>query len=110
MSRRASTAWFVVAGLAIALVLAFVVSPHANANPDGLSKVAIDQHLDTGERAHALADGPLSGYAVHGVHHAALSKGLAGVVGVMVTFGLALALSAGLRRRTRRSASLSPTA
>ena len=97
-----SLGMFVVAGLAVALVLAFVVSPHADADPDGLAKVAIDQHLDAGQQEHELAGGPKAGYAVQGVHHAALSKGLAGVVGVLVTFAIALMLWAGHRRRDRR--------
>lgn len=88
MSRRGSIGAFVIAGLAVALVLAFVVAPHASSAPDGLERVAAQQHLASGSSAQAVA------------HHG-LSTGVAGVLGVVVTFAAALALSAAVRRRGR---------
>jgi hypothetical protein len=41
------------AGLAVALLLAFLVSPEASGEPDGLNKVAIDQGSADQEQAHA---------------------------------------------------------
>lgn len=102
-ARRASVWAVVVSGLAVAVVLALVVSPHASAHPDGLEKVAADQHLDTGERAHALSDGPLAEYAVTGIDDAGLSTGVAGLIGVAVTFAAAFGLSAALRIGRRRA-------
>jgi PDGLE domain len=87
MNRR--TRNFLLAGLAVALLLAFGVSRYASSQPDGLAKVAVDENLDTGEREHPLADGPLAGYATTGVDDDGLSTGLAGVVGVAVTFAIA---------------------
>jgi hypothetical protein len=103
VSRRISLGGFVLLGLAVALVLAFVVSPHASSKPDGLEKVAAEQQLDTGERASATADGPLADYSVRGIDDPGLSTGVAGVIGVAVTFALAAGLSA-VMRRTRRTA------
>lgn len=77
---------FVGAGLAVALALAFFVAPRASGEPDGLNKVAIEQGFDETETDHALADSPTAGYAVDGVDDEGLATGLAGLVGVTVTF------------------------
>ena len=83
------------------LLLAFFVSPFASSAPDGLEKVAADKGLDTGEQAHALADGPLADYAVKGVDNEKLSTGLAGVIGVAVTFAVGLGLFVVLKKVRR---------
>jgi hypothetical protein len=87
MSRRAP--WFYVAGLLLALGLAFAVSRYASGEPDGLERVAADHALDTGEQPHALADGPFADYATRGVDDEGTSTGVAGVVGVLATFAVA---------------------
>jgi PDGLE domain len=97
---------FVALGLAVALVLAFFVSPQASSEPDGLNKVAIDEGFAEDEEAHSLEDGPLAGYGVEGVDDEGLSTGLAGVIGVTVTFAIAVAglllLRIGRQRRGGR--------
>lgn len=87
MSRR--TVVFVVGGLAVALVLAFFVSRYASSQPDGLEKVAADEAIDVGERDHAFAEGPLADYEASGVDDPGLATGVAGVVGVAITFVVA---------------------
>jgi len=101
-SRRVPMRWFLAAGLGVALLLAFLVSPHASSAPDGLQKVAADHGLDAGQRQQALAGGPLAGYSVSGVHDVALARGLAGIAGVAVTGGIGWALFAVLKRRAAR--------
>jgi cobalt/nickel transport system permease protein len=100
MAKR--TTWgFVAAGLAVALALAFFVSPYANSNPDGLEKVAADKGIDTGVTEHATADGPLADYGVRGVDDSRLSTGLAGVIGVIATFVVCFGLFVLVRARRR---------
>jgi hypothetical protein len=95
---------FVVGGLIVALGLAFFVSPFASTSPDGLNKVAIDKGFDSSATDSATADSPLAGYAVAGVDDASVSKGLSGIIGVAITFGLAMILFGVLRVvRDRRS-------
>jgi cobalt/nickel transport system permease protein len=94
----------VAGGLLIALLLAFFVSPHASSKPDGLEKVAADKSLDSGKRAHALGDGPLADYSVKGVDDTSMSTGLAGVIGVVVTFAIGLGLFLVLGTVRRRHA------
>lgn len=102
MDRRNLTL-FVVGGLLVALGLAFFVSPRASGAPDGLERVAIDKGFADTETEHASADSPLAGYGVQGVENDSLSTGLAGIIGVAVTFGVGMILFGILRTiRARR--------
>ena len=105
MARRRLAA-FVAVGLAVALALAFFVSPVASSNPDGLDRVASDQGLADQEAAHRTDDGPPAGDGVRGVGSDRLGTGLAGVIGVGATFALAgggLVLVRRARRRPGRA-------
>lgn len=110
MNRR--TGGFLAAGLLVALLLAGVVSGFASSSPDGLDATALRgctvdaQGEITGgtcmaqrEQDHQLAGGPLADYGVRGVD-GPLSTGLAGVLGVLVTFGVGAGAFRLLRRRT----------
>ena len=102
MKPRMTLGIFVVVALAVALALAFFVSPQASSQPDGLNKVAIDKGFADNEKSHALDDGPTSGYAVKGVDNERLATGLAGLIGVTVTFAVAGGLFL-VMRQTRRT-------
>ncbi len=108
MRRRTTIGLFVAAGLALSLALALFVSPFASPDPDGLERVAADKGLDTGVEAHAFADGPLADYGVRGVDDERLATGLAGVIGVTVTFAVGLGLFAVLKVARRDRAAPSP--
>jgi hypothetical protein len=95
----ATTRLFVIAGLLMSFALALLVSPYANPNPDGLNRVAEDKGFAGSETDHTFGDGPLADYAVRGVDDDFVSKGLSGVIGVLATFALGLALFASLRPR-----------
>ncbi len=110
MTRRTaiSVASVVGAGIVVALLLAFFVSPHASSSPDGLEKMAAEHSLDTRTRPHDLADGPLADYSVRGIDGAGLSTGVAGIIGVLATVALtgsavALARRTGAGARSRRT-------
>lgn len=97
MSRRG---WFLVAGLLVSLLLAGVVSGFASGNPDGLERVAEDKGFAETAEDHRFADGPLGDYTVRGVEDERVSTGLAGVLGVGITFAVGLGLFALVRRRS----------
>jgi len=99
MSRRA----LLLVGLLVALVLAGGVSYYASGDPDGLNKVATDEGIDKGAKAHDLDDGLFAGYETGGVDNGRLSGGIAGVVGVVVTFLLVGGLAVVVARRNRGS-------
>ena len=94
---KANTKLFLVAGLLLALALALFVSPFASSSPDGLTKVAEDEGFAEAEEEHDLADSPVAGYEVEGVDDDRLSTGFAGVIGVLVTFGVGVGAFALLR-------------
>ena len=100
MSRRA----LLLVGLLIALVLAGGASYYASSQPDGLNKVAIDKGFDKGEEAHDLEEGPFAGYETSGIDDGWISGGVAGIVGVGVTFLLVGGLALVVARRNRGSA------
>jgi hypothetical protein len=75
-------------GLLLALVLAGGVSYYASSSPDGLNKVAAEKGFDAAAQDHPLADSPVAGYEVRGVHDGRLSGGLAGIAGVVVTLAI----------------------
>lgn len=106
--RRVSLGAFVVAGLAVSAALAFLVSPEASSEPDGLDKVAIDEGFADEEANHALEDAPTAGYGVEGVDDDRLSTGLAGLIGVAVTFLLAGGLFLVVKRTSRSPSHSTP--
>jgi hypothetical protein len=105
---RANVKLFVVAGLLVGLALALLVSPFASSSPDGLEKVATEEGFDGSAREHDTADSPLADYGVDGVDNERVGTGLAGVIGVLLTFGIGIGLFAVVR--ARRPAGRSPAA
>jgi cobalt/nickel transport protein len=103
---------FVVAGLLVALLLAGVVSSFASSSPDGLDATALrgcttnaageitgGTCIAQKEQRHQTANGPLAGYGIRGIDNPYLATGLAGVLGVLVTFGIGGGLFWLVRRR-----------
>jgi PDGLE domain len=103
LSRRARFGFgaFIVGGLVVALVLAFFVSPSASGDPDGLDRVATEKGFADTENDHSLGGAPTAGYEVRGVDDDRLSTGLAGVIGVAVTFAVAGGVMLMVRRARR---------
>lgn len=83
----------------VAAALAGGVSYYASSHPDGLEKVAETKgFLETAQDS-ALSDSPLSDYGIAGVDNERLSVGLAGIIGVVATALVALALFTLLRKK-----------
>lgn len=103
---------FLLTGLLVALLLAGVVSNFASSHPDGLDSslragCTVDAQGDiTGgscpaqrEAEHELAGSPLADYELRGVTNSYLSTGVAGALGVLLTFTVAGGLFWLARRR-----------
>ena len=90
----------VLALLAAAVVVAGIISFYASSAPDGLNRVAEDHGFIELEAANATDGSPLAGYATSGVEQERLSGGLAGVLGVTLTFLLGGGVFLAVRRRT----------
>ena len=95
--RSSNLRLFIAGGLLVAIGLAMLVSGFASGSPDGLNKVAEDHGFAANAKQHLFENGPLAGYAVKGVNGDRLSTGISGLIGVLVTFGVGLALFALLR-------------
>jgi cobalt/nickel transport protein len=95
--RSSNLRLFLIGGLLVTIGLALVVSGFASSSPDGLEKVAEDRGFLETAQDHLFTDGPLADYAVRGVDNERLSTGLSGLIGVLVTFGVSLALFALVR-------------
>jgi cobalt/nickel transport protein len=95
--RTSNLRLFLLGGLLVAAGLALFVSGFASGSPDGLEKVAQDKGFLQQARDHLFADGPLAGYTVRGIDDQRLSTGVSGLIGVLVTFGVGLALFALVR-------------
>jgi len=108
MTRRSITG-FVLAGLAVALLLALGVSHFASSEPDGLERVALDQGFAGSATEHGTAGSPLADYAVSGVQNSWLATGLAGVIGVLLCFALGAGLVLAIRWTRRRPAARAST-
>jgi PDGLE domain len=94
---------FLIAGMAVALFVAAVVSYYASSAPDGLEKVAADKGINVNEKDHPLGDAPFADYSSEGIENERLSGGLAGIAGVALTFVIGGALFVVVRRRGRGS-------
>jgi ABC-type Fe3+ transport system permease subunit len=90
------TWWIAGVGLLIALAVT-IISPLASSSPDGLERVAEDHgFLDLGEDAlyEIIPD-----YVLPGIPSESLATILAGMVGVLIVFGIGLGAGYVLRRR-----------
>ncbi len=85
---RSGVGGFALAGLAVAALLVLVVAPLASGDPDGLERVAMDQGFSESAEDHAIADSPLADYGVSGVESESTGTRVAGLVGVLITFGV----------------------
>lgn len=109
--------WFLAGGLLVALLLAGVVSNFASSSPDGLDATAREGctfdaagEITGGtcmlqqEQAHQMKDSPFADYGIRGIQNSALSTGLAGVAGVLITFAIGAGGFWLVRRREQKAA------
>ena len=89
----------ILGGLALALGLAFFLSPFASKAPDGLERVAADKGFLDRATGREVISSPLPDYAVPGVKNEALATALAGLAGTLIVFGLALIIGYSLKTR-----------
>jgi len=86
-------------GLVISAVVGGVISYYASSSPDGLERAAeLLIEPDGTEPANAMP-APMPDYTVPGVPSMRISSGLAGVIGVAVTFGVCLVAGKLVSRR-----------
>ena len=94
--RRRLGRWWWVVGLAIAAAVVIVLAPLASSDPDGLERVAGDQGFL--ESARDAVYSIIPDYTIPGID-GNLSTILAGLIGVVIVFGLMIVLGRVLARR-----------
>lgn len=115
-ARRKGLYVFILAGLAVAIALALLISPWASSSPDGLEKVAEDKgFLEKAEETDpAWESAPIPDYAMPGLTREAvdeetgevveeptkLATALAGLVGTVAIFLIAWGLALVLKKRS----------
>lgn len=92
-----TTKAFVAAGLLVAVAVAVLAGPFASSAPDGLERVAEDEGFAAAADEHDLAGSPVADYQVRGVDDERAGSAVAGLAGVLLTFGLGLGAFAALR-------------
>jgi hypothetical protein len=98
--RRVPLLVFVGLALAVAVGLGTAVSPWASPHPDGLEKVAEDTGFLEHATSNAVQDGsPIPDYAFPGIADERVATGVAGFVGTVGVFVVALGVAWLLRRR-----------
>ena len=94
--RRGIGRWWWVVGLAIAAAVVIVLAPLASSDPDGLERVAGDQGFL--ESARDAVYSIIPDYTIPGID-GNLSTIIAGLIGVVIVFGLMIVLGRVLARR-----------
>lgn len=84
---------WVLSMLIVCLVIAGFFSLFASPDPDGLEKVAEDHEFIEAGEGHEVIESPMPDYAVQGIGNEALAGSLAGIVGVVLMFGLVSGVS-----------------
>jgi cobalt/nickel transport protein len=97
---NARTFPFTLAALAVALVLACFLSPHASENPDGLEKFAENFGVEAAEIP-AWKQSPLPDYSTPFVSSESLSGPVAGAIGTLIMFGALFGLGKLIAARNR---------
>jgi cobalt/nickel transport protein len=128
-TRRKGLFVFILAGLALSVAMALIVSPWASSSPDGLEKVAEDKgFIEKAEETEPVwSEAPIADYAVPGMTSTVetvdeetgmvvreeeptrLATGLAGLIGTVAIFLLAWGLALVLRSRKRDDAGEQPS-
>lgn len=84
-AERGEKNWYFL--LALALVIAVFVSPFASRHPGGLEKLALD-YESRGRAMVVYYHAPLAEYVVPGIDNERMANGVAGLIGVLLTFGV----------------------
>ena len=88
--------------LASAVFLGVVVSPFASSWLDGLERVAEDKGFLARGEGEPLVASPVPDYAFPGVAGEGWATAAAGALGTLLTFGVAFAVAAVLRKRREK--------
>ena len=81
---------WVLSMLVVCLVIAGIFSLFASSEPDGLERIAEDQEFIHAGEGNEVIESPMPDYAVQGIENESLAGSLAGIIGVVLMFGLVM--------------------
>lgn len=87
--------------LIAALAVAAFLSPFASSNPDGLDRVAQDLGFEEKSEGKGLFESLIPDYKFPGIENEAVATSLAGIVGTLLTFGIAFGLGKVVSKRKK---------
>lgn len=90
--------------LLVALAVAAFLSPFASPNPDGLDRVAQDLGFEENSEGKEAIQSPVPDYKFPGIESEAVATSLAGILGTVITFGVALGLGKAVSKRKKTAA------
>lgn len=95
-------------GLGIALLMGGLISLFASSHPDGLERVAIDlfggeEELEESIEGKEFINSPMPDYIVPGIGNETLAASLAGLIGVLLMFILAIAIGKILKKNNNEN-------
>lgn len=98
-----TTIWmFAILGLLVAIFLATFVSPFASSSPDGLEKVAAQKGFAHKAEGHEIWKwAPIPDYVLPGVQRESIGTALAGLIGTLLVFVVAVVIGRVVVRRSR---------
>lgn len=93
---------FIVFGLSFIIGLVFLIMPYTSQKPDGLEKVSEDTvGFLKKEDFKPLVKAPMPDYTIPGVKHKFDTQRYAGVIGVVVVFGITVFIGYLLKKRRK---------
>ena len=87
-----------------AFVIAAFLSPFASSNPDGLDRVAQDLEFEEISEGKDVFKALIPDYKFPGVENEAIATSVAGVLGMLLTFGAAYGLGKVVSNRKKAAA------
>lgn len=93
---------FVTGFLVLALIIAVFLSPYASSLPDGLEWAAEKLgFLHKAEGVEVIKSAPMPDYTIPSVENESLSTSLAGLIGTLITFAIAVVVGIVLKAKKR---------
>jgi cobalt/nickel transport protein len=86
-------------GLLIAIIFVLFFSPFASKSPDGLEKVAENKGFLHKCKVQEVFKSPIPDYLVPGIKHKGVATAVSGLIGVLISFGVAFGLGYLIRKK-----------
>ena len=102
LSKKQNIVLFIIFGLSFIIGLVFFITPFTSQMPDGFEKVSKDTvGFLKKEDFKPMAKSPMPNYAVPGLKHKFDTRRYAGIIGVVIVFGITVSVGYILKKRRK---------